>query len=304
MKKAERVNLAASVHARLLNRARTAQRTFNDLAQLYAMERFLYRTSQSPYARRFVLKGALLMRVWNPDACRTTRDIDLLGRIPNDRESVTKAIEEICRCPAEPDGLAFDPSSVRVESITEHAQYEGVRVNFVGALGGMRLVMRVDIGFGDRVYPSPQPVDFPTFLPFPAPRLLMYPPEAVVAEKLHTMLVRGQANTRMKDFYDVAWLAAHREFDGSTLARSIISTCTGRGLKPDSEAVIFTPQFRQDGNRSAHWRAFWARHEPRELSADFSDVAERIAEFLHPVVWSLSRGEGFNGSWSPSGPWQ
>ena len=121
MTKGKPTNIAASAHARLMNLARAGGRSFNDLLQLYAMERFLYRLSESPHASKFMLKGALLLRVWNPATYRTTRDIDLLGRLPNDVDAVAKVIRAVCRQEVDPDGPSLmrrlfvaSPSSKRL----------------------------------------------------------------------------------------------------------------------------------------------------------------------------------------------
>jgi len=147
-------NMAASVRQRLLNRARETGRPFSELLQYFAMERFLYRVSKSPHAGAFVLKGALMLAVWDAPAARPTMDIDMLGRLDNSVDSVVGAIQEICRQEVEPDGLLFQSSSVKGEHITEEAEYEGVRIKFHGNLGTARVRIQVDVGFGDVVIPG------------------------------------------------------------------------------------------------------------------------------------------------------
>jgi hypothetical protein len=161
----EITNTAASVHARLLNQARAGSRSFNDLLQLYAMERFLHRLSRTKHADRFVLKGALLMRAWDTTMFRTTRDIDLLARASNEVAVLEGVVRDACAAAVDPDGLAFDAKSVRGETIVEDADYPGVRVTFGSTLGNARLDMQIDVGFGDTITPAPQELDFPTLLP-------------------------------------------------------------------------------------------------------------------------------------------
>ena len=146
----EITNTAASVHARLLNQARAGSRSFNDLLQLYAMERFLHRLSRTRHADRFVLKGALLMRAWDTTMFRTTRDIDLLARVSNEVAVLEGVVREACAASVDPDGLQFDPTSVRGETIVEDADYPGVRVTFGGTLGNARLDMQIDVGSATR----------------------------------------------------------------------------------------------------------------------------------------------------------
>ena len=118
-------NIAASVRQRLLDKARETARPFNELLQYFAMERFLYRLSKSPYADNFVLKGALMLNVWEAPLTRPTLDIDLLGRIHNRIETVVRVTREICQQEVEPDGLAFDTATIEAERIAEDADYEG-----------------------------------------------------------------------------------------------------------------------------------------------------------------------------------
>ena len=146
-------NIAASLRQRLLDKARETDRPFNELLQYFAMERFLYRLSKSPYANNFVLKGALMLTVWEGPFTRPTLDIDLLGWIDNRIETIVRATREICCQEVEPDGLVFDTATIEAERIAEDADYEGIRVRFRGCLGTARIVMQLDIGFDDVVIP-------------------------------------------------------------------------------------------------------------------------------------------------------
>jgi hypothetical protein len=121
-------NVAASVRQRLLNRARTDKRPFNELLQYYAMERFLYRLSESFFSDRFILKVALLLRAWDAPEFRPTMDIDLLGKTSNEEADILSLIRNILSVPVGEDGLVFDSGSLQSERITEDADYEGIRV--------------------------------------------------------------------------------------------------------------------------------------------------------------------------------
>ncbi|HPC92577.1 MAG TPA: nucleotidyl transferase AbiEii/AbiGii toxin family protein, partial [Myxococcota bacterium] len=176
-------NIPASVRQRLLNRAKRDQRPFNELVQYYAMERFLFRLSQSAHAGNFILKGALMLRVWRSPEFRSTMDIDMLGRTSNEEASIVAQIREIIAVDVEPDGLTFEPESIQSERITEDADYKGVRVRFRGRLDSTRVNVQVDLGFGDIIYPGPEELDLPTMLDSPVPRLLCYSRESAIAEK-------------------------------------------------------------------------------------------------------------------------
>ncbi len=120
-------NIPSLLRQRLLIKARETRRPFGELLQYFAMERFLYRIFKSRYAEKFVLKGALMLTVWEAPFTRPTMDIDLLGRIDNSIESIVQVIREICRQEVDPDGLEFDIATIEAERITEDAAYEGIR---------------------------------------------------------------------------------------------------------------------------------------------------------------------------------
>ncbi|MCL4222466.1 MAG: nucleotidyl transferase AbiEii/AbiGii toxin family protein [Phycisphaerales bacterium] len=304
MTKGNPTNIAASVHARLMNLARAEGRSFNDLLQFYAMERFLYRLSRSDHAAKFILKGALLLRVWDPGAYRTTRDIDLLGRMASDVDAVAAAIASVCRERVAADGLEFDAASVRGERIVEDAEYEGVRVTFPGRLGNARVTMQIDVGFGDAVTPAPKQVAYPVLLDMPAPRLRAYPPETVIAEKFEVMLKRGDANSRMKDFHDVWWVAQHREFDGAVLAKAIRSTCAKRGTEILARPTALSKAFAESSAKAAQWRAFRRRLNPTSCPEGFAEVMAAVREFLQVIAAAIAAGEPFERTWTPPGPWR
>jgi hypothetical protein len=207
------------------------------------MERFLYRLSTTHHRARIVIKGALMLHVWDAPLARATKDLDVLGRLDNSLENVDRVAREICSIDVLPDGMVFDPTTVRTERIKEDAEYEGVRVRFVGLLGKARVAMQIDIGFGDVITPDAQDITYPTLLDFPAPALSGYPRETVVAEKFQAMVYLRTLNSRMKDFYDVWLLARQFSFDGALLANAIAATFGNRGTTLDAAPITFTPEF-------------------------------------------------------------
>lgn len=206
-------NIGASVHQRLKNSSERSGRTFNDLAQYYALERWLYRLSKSRHAQNFILKGALMLVAWRAPVLRATRDIDLLARMSNDLDKIKEAVAEVCRTEVEEDGVVFDADAVVTERIAEDAEYEGVRAKFRGLLATTRLAMQIDFGFSDVITPGPVDITYPTILDYPAPLLLAYNRETVVAEKFEAMASLGRLNSRMKDFFDVWLLATASDFE-------------------------------------------------------------------------------------------
>jgi predicted nucleotidyltransferase component of viral defense system len=267
------------------------------------MERFLYRLSKTPHCAQFVLKGALMLYVWDAPLARATKDLDFLGRLDNSLENLERVVCEVCTADVEPDGLLFDPTTVKSERIKEDADYQGVRVRFVALLGRARVGMQIDVGFGDVVTPGAEPITYPALLDFPAPELSGYPRETVVAEKFHAMVYLRTLNSRVKDFYDVWLLARQYAFDSALLAKAISATFTNRETTIDLTPIAFTPDFTEQASTLTQWNAFRNKLPHTECPAKLSEVVTVLVEFLIPIARACASGESFNRHWSPGGPW-
>ncbi|MDQ3699592.1 MAG: nucleotidyl transferase AbiEii/AbiGii toxin family protein, partial [Chloroflexota bacterium] len=242
-------DLAASVRARLTNEARRSGRPFQEVLTHFTLERFLYRLSRSRQADRFVLKGGLLLRAWHGPMSRPTRDADLLGHGNPSVEEMVRVMQEVCAATAEPDGSRFDPTSVRGDRTRPDEEYKGVQIHIVGHLGQARTRFKVDIGFGDAVVPGPVQLNYPTILDFPAPRLRAYTRDSLVAEKFHAMVSLGEVNSRLKDFYDIWFLAKQFTFDAPHLGAAIRATFARRGTEMPHSPLPLLDAFGQDDAR-------------------------------------------------------
>ncbi|TNF18403.1 MAG: nucleotidyl transferase AbiEii/AbiGii toxin family protein [Vibrionaceae bacterium] len=288
-------NIAASVRQKLLNRARSDKRPFAELLQYYAMERFLYRLSQSTHSKHFILKGALMLRVWESPEFRPTMDIDMLGKTSNDEANIVSQITEILNLAVEPDGLDFDVNSIQSERIKEDADYQGVRIRFRGTLDSARINMQIDIGFGDIVHPCPEECDLPTMLDFTAPRLLCYSRESAIAEKFEAMVKLGVLNSRMKDFYDIWLLSRQFNFNGSHLVQAILLTFKQRGTALSDDIVAFQAPFIEE--KQIQWTAFRKRLGQEYVPSELVDIINQLAAFLRPVVETAQSGDAFDKRW-------
>ncbi len=293
-------NTAASIHQRLLNVSRQTGRSFNDLVLYYAMERFLYRLSKSKYHAHFVLKGALMLFVWNAPITRVTRDIDFLGRVRNDFGVIGTAIAEICSATVDGDGLVFDPQSVVTEPIAEDADYQGVRVRFQGHLGNMKIPMQIDIGFSDITTPDAIPITYPAIFDHSGPRLQGYNRETAIAEKFEPMVKLGELNTRMKDFFDVWLLSGNFVFDGRLLARAISATFNHRQTTIESDPVCFSARFKNDPAKVSRWKGFIRRSRLPDEPKAFPVIMVSLSGFLAPVAGAIVSGNDFRHDWRPT----
>lgn len=295
-------NPAASVRQRLLDLSRAQARPFQEILQFYVMERFLYRLSQSEHADRFVLKGALMLQAWEAPHSRPTMDIDMLGRTGNDPDSLVGQLREVLAVDTGgDDGLIFHADSLQAETITEDADYNGVRIRGWAELLDARTRLQVDIGFGDAVVPAPQRLRYPVLLDFPAPEVLCYSRESSIAEKFQAMVSLGSLNSRMKDFYDIWLLARQFDFDLKTLVNAIETTFQTRETSvPDRP--LFDSDFARE--KQIQWRAF-----VRKLGGDvpiepeFANVLNVLEEFIGKALEFIADENGAM-RWTAGGPWQ
>lgn len=270
---------AASIHARLLNRAKARGEDFNLILTRYALERFLYRLSQVPARETYWLKGAMLFDLWFGVPHRPTRDADFLGFGSMDIEALASTIREICNITVD-DGMVYDPSSITVEEIREESRYGGLRVRLLGRLGNTRCTMQLDVGYGDAVTPGPEEAVYPTLLDdMLPPRLRVYPRAAVVAEKLEAIVSLGMANSRLKDYFDLRALAREGALDARQLGDAIAATFQRRGTAVPVELPLgLSDEFARDAAKRAQWKAFLGKNRLEAPTLD--EVIEEVRRFV------------------------
>lgn len=304
MTKPAMVNLSASVRQRLLSLSHQRQEDFNLVLSLYAIERLLYRLSQSPYAGQFVLKGAVLFAVWTGKLHRPTHDLDLLGFGDMSVGNLADVFQSICQHDVPPDGMVFDATSIRITQILEGQEYGGQRLQMKALLDTARIPVQIDIGSGDAITPTARLTRYPTLLDFPAPHLRSYPKETVVAEKYHAMVAHGAINSRMKDYYDLWLLSRLFEFDGSLLADAIRATFGRRATPvPALTPIALSRRFAQDAQKITQWQAFLNRSRLDIGGESLEQIIAELDLFLGPPSRSVAAGATFAASWSTGGPW-
>lgn len=266
-------NVGASIRQRLLNLAHARSQPMDLLLTRYALERLLHRLSLSRHRDRFVLKGAMLLVTWFDEPHRSTRDVDLLGFGDAASTALLDAFREVMGIDLD-DGLTFDVSGLRMDPIREELKYGGSRLRTTATLAGARVPITVDVGFGDAVEPGVEEIKLPVLLDMPSPHLRAYPPEAVIAEKVHAMVVMGMANSRMKDYYDVWMLMTTFELEAERLSRAVRATFDRRNTAVPSEIPDgLTDAFAEDPNKQRQWQAF-----VRNLTGPVPDLAVLVAE--------------------------
>jgi len=288
MSKPQPTNIAASVEARLKNIAIERKLDYRFILIRYAHERFLYRLSISPYAKKFVLKGGNLFVIWQKGRnFRPTVDSDMLCFGNAEPQHLREVFQSVCQLEGLPkDGMTFDPNSIEISSIREEAEYGGIRVVFRAHLARARVDLQFDIGTGDAITPAPKLTNFPVLLDGPIPRLKVYPMATAIAEKAQAMVLHGVNNSRMKDFYDIWLLAELFDHKYSTLRQAVCKTFERRNtamptLLPDclSEEFMHLPI------KQTQWNAFIRKNRLSEKPENFTLAVSRIRDFLMPVFF-------------------
>ena len=302
--KHEITNLAASVNQRLLNLRDLRKEDFQIILNRFGLERFLYRISRSRFVDRLILKGAFAFELWGKNLYRPTRDADFLGLFEPSASEVRRVFSLICQEAVEPDGLIFDPDSVSVAVMREQNMFGGLRVRLTAYLQRIRIYLQFDVCIGERIKPKPRTEEFPTILPFPAPRILVYPKELTIADKFHAMCKLGMLNSRVKDYYDIYQLSRYFPFMGMALKNGIgMIFEQERSIIPSGIPDALTDAFGQIPEKRILWKRFLARIEKGSLALAFDQMIESIREFILPPAKSAAENNRFDLYWPPRGPW-
>lgn len=289
-------NIAASVLAKLKNKARQQGIPLQQLINLFCQEEFIRRLSRSIYKNNLVLKGGFLLYSMSGFTTRPTVDADyLLKNYSNDIDAIEKLIKEVVYLPNNNDFLEFEIRGL--ETINEVKEYHGIRVNLTGIIGRTRTPFSIDFGVGDIIVPSAVERTLPVLLTeFEAPEILTYSLESTVAEKLDAIISLMEATGRMKDFYDIYYLAITFDFDGRKLQEAIYETLTNRARPYEKDSVSVISRLVDDSEIQKRWNNFCKKILKYEL--DFSDVVNTIISFISPPYESIIHEDEFFKSWS------
>lgn len=290
MSQPSRDSTAGRAYLDLQARARREGRPTDELLVLYVLERFLYRLSVSVHRNRFVLKGGMLLAAF--DERRPTADVDFLARqVSNDIDAIASLVRDILAMKID-DGVIFEPSRLRAEVIREADLYTGARIVVPASIARARHPLRVDVNVGDPVTPAPVEVAYPALLAEPFD-VVGYPLATVLAEKIVTMVDRGDATTRERDFADVFVLTKRYVLGAAELGDAVRATGTHRQSDPRPlRSVLVTLA----ASRQADWERFVTRSGlADEVPADYADTIAAIADFADPIL----SGETTSGKWDP-----
>lgn len=291
-------DMAASVLARLKNKAKAGGISYQQCLQLFFQEEFLRKLSASKYKDNLILKGGLFIYTLTNFESRATIDVDFMLRgLSNDMVRMDEIIAEILAVPTGNDFITF--KALPTEPIAANRKYHGVSTQITGYIKNVRVPLSVDIGVGDIIVPGAKARTIKTQLEgFDAPEIMTYSVESTIAEKLDAILQRFELTGRMKDFYDIYYLSQTFNFDGLKLQTAIAETLRNRGTDYSADSFHRITALVNDENMQVRWRHFLRTlHNP---DIPFSQVMDSIAAFIEPVWDAFIKGKKFQKQWDAS----
>lgn len=291
-------DMAASVLARLKNKAKAGGISYQQCLQLFFQEEFLRKLSASKYKDNLILKGGLFIYTLTNFESRATIDVDFMLRgLSNDMVRMDEIIAEILAVPTGNDFITF--KALPTEPIAANRKYHGVSTQITGYIKNVRVPLSVDIGVGDIIVPGAKARTIKTQLEgFDAPEIMTYSVESTIAEKLDAILQRFELTGRMKDFYDIYYLSQTFNFDGLKLQTAIAETLRNRGTDYSADSFHRITALVNDENMQVRWRHFLRTlHNP---DIPFSQVMDGIAAFIEPVWDAFIKEKKFQKQWDAS----
>lgn len=291
-------DIATSVLARLKNKANDSGRSYQLCLQLFCQEEFLRRLEKSKYAENLVLKGGLLIYALTDFDSRVTVDVDfLLKKIPNTPEQLKTVIGEIINTPTGNNFITFEIKDVAPIALAK--KYAGIGASIVARIKNTRTPFSIDFGVGDVIVPRQEKRKIPTQLEdFDAPSVNTYSLETTIAEKIDAILSLMEFSSRMKDYYDIYYLANKFDFDGATLTKALKKTFENRLHTFTAEQFEQVMAFDSDDTMQKKWKAFARKIETK--TDDFGKVIKTINIFLAEPFKAAVESTDFTAKWTAS----
>lgn len=289
---------AASVLAKLKNKSKESGRSYQLCLQLFCQEEFLRRLEKSDYSDNFVLKGGLFIYSLTEFDSRVTVDIDfLLKSLPNTPEQLRTILEKIISVDTENKFITFEITSVLPISVAK--KYAGISASLVAHIKNTRTPFSIDFGVGDVIVPKQEKRKIPTQLnDFSAPIINTYSLETTIAEKIDAILSLMEFSSRMKDYYDIYYLANKFDFDGKILVDALKRTFANREHNFTVEQFEQVMSFDADDLMQRKWKAFIKKIDAK--TDDFSKVINTIDDFLRFPIETALNGTNFLMQWKAS----
>lgn len=277
------MNKAASVKQKLKNISKSSGRLYNELLQMYALERVICRISMSEHNDKFILKGGILLYgIYEGDYPRATRDLDLLGiNINNDLDEINNVFKDILSIDIN-DGVIFDIDSIKTKEITKDKKYPGINISIMGFMERTKLLINIDVGFGDKITPSKVKMYFPVLIDDDEIIVNTYNKETIIAEKFEAIVSLGYLNSRYKDLFDIYILINSFDFELSILKEAIFNTFKNR--KTNFNVIsIFEEDYIKNSDVNKGWNIFINKQKGyHELELEI--VIKNFKIFFNPIL--------------------
>ena len=295
-------DIAASVLAKLKNKAKDAGISYQQCLQLFMQEEFLRKLSKSEYDDFLILKGGLFIYTLTNFESRATIDVDFLLRgYSNSIDNVKDLIFKIIGIPTGNDYIEMTAKGF--EEISPQRKYHGISIQIIGQIKNVRVPFNVDIGVGDIIVPKAEQRKINTQLPgFEAPVIKTYSIESTIAEKFDAILQRFELTGRMKDFYDIYYLSRTFDFDGAKLQAAIFGTLRQRGTPYEQDSFKRIVALAEDEDMKKRWKYFLKNIKDNTL--EFSVVIAEIQTFLEPVFDTIVNEEEWQEWWNFITKWK
>lgn len=295
-------DMAASVLARLKNKAAESGRSYQLCLQLFCQEEFLRRLEKSKYAENLVLKGGLFIYSLTDFDSRVTVDVDfLLRKIPNTPEQLKSVLEEIIAIETGNDFVIFEIKDVAPIAVAK--KYAGIGASVVARIKNTKTPFSIDFGIGDVIVPKQEKRKIPTQLSdFDAPTVNTYSVETTIAEKIDAILSLMEFSSRMKDYYDIYYIANKFDFDGKVMTEALKKTFANREHSFTVEQFEQVIGFADDDAMQKKWKAFVRKIDVK--TDDYSTVLNTIKAFLAEPFTAAIEGKDFSKQWiANNGEW-
>ena len=284
----------ASILAKLKNKAKTLNISYQQCLQLFFQEEYLRRLEKSPYANNFILKGGLLIHSLTNFQSRATVDIDFLSKsLPNKARQMNKIIKEILSVQTGYNDIVILESG-KTEPIAMQMKYPGVRTQIVGCIKKVRLPFNIDIVIGDVVPRLEKRIIKTQLEGFDAPKILTYPLESTIAEKFEAMLQRLELSSRMKDFYDVYYISRTFDFEGQQLQEALSQTFQNRKTLFEADSLDRILRLADNPSTQVRWRYF---QKTIQENQSLSEIMQTLDIFLRPICEAIISGTKLTKSW-------
>jgi predicted nucleotidyltransferase component of viral defense system len=288
-------DIAASVLAKLKNKSREKRIPLQQLLNLFCQEEFIRRLSKSVYKDKLILKGGFLLYSISGFTTRPTVDADyLLKNHSNDMNSIEELVKKVIFTSSKNEFIEFEIRGI--ERISEIKEYHGIRMSLIGLIGKTKTPFSIDFGVGDVIVPSAVERKLSVILPdFEEPEVLTYSLESTIAEKLDAIISLMEATGRMKDFYDIYYLANTFKFEGRILQEAIYETLTNRGTPYEKDSIQIIYRLVKNPEVQKRWTNFCKK--VLKVDIDFENVVKIIIDFISPPFQAIVNKDEFFKLW-------